>query len=269
MIRVGRIGARHCVFACAIAMLLVSVIAGAAQAQGIAQATKLRGEVAVTRGGADQPVAVGMAFQIKDIIKTGAKARVQIGFADGSVVTLAENSALSIDRFTLNAGTSRSVTLSALAGVVDAVATKSAESKFDYQVKTAQGYSAVRGTHWIIAVQAAISTFVVVDGLVEVGTMSGSRTVVEAGKSVTVSSESGLGAPQPVPPEIMNQLTDETDPDSANAAPAAPEAPAAESAPAETDPDTTDSETPAAPNKNREKSGGGGAGGGGGGGHGM
>jgi hypothetical protein len=214
-----------------------------------------------------------MALQVKDIIKTGAKARVQIGFADGSVVTLAENSALSIDRFTLNAGTARSVTLSALSGVVDAVATKSGESKFDYQVRTAQGYSAVRGTHWIIGVQAAISTFVVVDGLVEVGTLSGSRTVVEAGQSVTVSSESGLGAEQPVSPEIMNQLTDETDPDSANAAPAAPEAPAAAPAPAETDPDTTDSETPAAPSKPKSGgSGGGGSGsggGGGGGGHGM
>ena len=263
MIGAGRIGARHRVWACAIAMLLVSVIAGVAQAQGIAQATKVRGEVMVTRAGADQRVVVGTAFQLRDVIKTGAKARVQIGFADGSVVTLAENSALSIDRFTLNAGTARSVTLSALSGVVNAVATKSGESKFDYQVKTAQGYSAVRGTHWIIAVQAAISTFFVVDGLVEVGTMSGSRTVVEAGNSVTVSSGAGLGAAQPFPAEIMNQLTDETDPDSASAAPAAPEAPAAAPAPAEQAPETTDTETPAAPNKNREKSGGGG------GGHGM
>jgi len=245
------------------AMLAALMIAGVAKAaDDIAQATKVRGEVLVTRAGADQPVAVGTAFQLRDIVKTGAQARVQIGFADGSVVTLAENSALSIDRFTLKAGTARSVSLSALSGIVNALATKSGEAKFDYEVRTGQGYSAVRGTNWIIAVQSAVSTFFVVDGVVVVGTVAGNRAVVEAGNSVTVSAESGMGAPQPIPPDVLNGLTDATDVASANAAPEAPEAPAAAPAPADQDPDAADSETPAAPKntKSREKAGGGGHG---------
>jgi hypothetical protein len=261
-----RLGAGHRVLAWAMAILVVSMVAGAAAAQGIAQATKVRGEVLVTRSGADQPVAVGATLQLRDVVKTGAKARLQITFVDGSVVTLAENSALSIDRFNYTAGTARSVSLSALSGAVNALATKSNEARFDYQIKTGQGYSAVRGTNWFVVIGSAVSTFLVVDGLVEVGTLSGSRAVVEAGNSVTVSSESGLGPKQPIPPEVMNELTDATDPESASAAPPASDAPAAAPAPVEQAPeDDSDTETPAAPSKRQ----GGSGGGGGGGGHGM
>ena len=97
MTRIGRIGACHPVWACVLAMLLVSVIAGMAQAaDGVARAVKVRGEVMVTRAGADQPVAEGTAFQRRDIVKTGAKARLQIGFADGSIVTLNTNSRVAV-----------------------------------------------------------------------------------------------------------------------------------------------------------------------------
>jgi len=266
MIRTGLIAARVCVRTCVLALLLVSAVASVAQAQGVAQAAKVRGEVVMTRSGADQPVVAGTAFQLRDQVRTGAKARLQIAFSDGSVVTLGESSALSIDRFSVTPGASRNVALTVLSGIVNAIATKSSEAKFDYQVRTPNSYSAVRGTHWIIAVETAISRFFVVEGLVEVGTLSGSRAVVEAGNSVTVSSESGLGVPQPIPPDVLNQLTDATDAESAGAAPAAPEAPAA--APAEQEQeDQSESESPAPTKTDRQKSGGGG--GGGGGGHGM
>ncbi len=258
--------ARACVRTCVLALLLVSAVASVAQAQGVAQAAKVRGDVVMMRGGADQPVVAGTAFQLRDQVRTGAKARLQIAFSDGSVVTLGENSTLSIDRFSGTPGASRNVALTVLSGIVDAVAAKSSEAKFDYQLRTPNSYSAVRGTHWIVAVESAISRFFVVEGLVEVGTLSGSRTVVAAGDSVTVSSESGLGAPQPIAPDVLNQLTDATDAESASAAPAVPEAPAA--APAEQEQeDQSESGTPAPAKTDRQKSGGGG--GGGGGGHGM
>ncbi len=45
--------------------------------------------------------------------------------------------------------------LTVLEGIVNAAASKSGENKFDHQIKTPNGYSAVRGTKWIMAFQQA------------------------------------------------------------------------------------------------------------------
>jgi hypothetical protein len=175
-------------------------------ADAIAQLAKLRGVVTVSRAGADQPAAAGMALALHDTVKTGAAARAQIHFADGSEVTLGENTVLVIDHFVFepSAG-SRSVVLSVLNGAVSAVATKSGDGAFDYQVRTPQGYSAVRGTKWIVAAQGDTTRMLVINGLVEVGGKLGNRVVCEAGETVTINAQKGLGEPSDAAPDVIQQ----------------------------------------------------------------
>jgi len=272
MASIGRAGAGRLVAALVIALLSVSIAAGAAQAaDAVGQALKVRGEAVVERAGAAQPLTTGSPLQLHDIVRTSAKARVQIQFADGSMVTLAENSGLSIDRFAVNASAkSRNVVLTVLSGLVNAAATKSGESKFDYEVHTANGYSAVRGTAWVVSQLAGVTAVYVIEGLVEVGVPTGNRVRVEAGKSVRIDPATGMSGVAPTPPEIQQDVIDATDAESANAAPDPAEAPAApaEAAPDEGDDDAAPSQT--SPSGNRSGGGGGGgSGGGGGGGHGM
>ena len=180
-------------------------------ADAIGQLVKLRDAVVVTRAGADRPATAGMALALHDTIKTGAKARAQIAFADGSTVTLGQNSALVVDQYALDPSTgSRNVLLSVLSGAANAVVTKSGQGYFDYQIRTTDGYSAVRGTNWIVAVQDTTTRMVVISGLVEVGSKTGNRVVCEAGETVTISAKSGLGTPSDAPPEIIRQFQDAT-----------------------------------------------------------
>jgi hypothetical protein len=194
-----------------IAAIVVIAQAPARAADAIGQLVKLRGEVRVTRAGADQQATAGMALALHDTIKTGAKARAQIQFADGSTVTLGESTALAVDRYALNpAAGSRNVLLSVLSGAANAVVTKSGQGYFDYEIRTTDGYSSVRGTNWIVAVQNATTRMVVISGLVEVGSKTGNRVVCEAGETVTISAESGLGTPSDAAPEIIKQFQDAT-----------------------------------------------------------
>jgi hypothetical protein len=212
MVRHRRCGALRHLFA--IALVAASVVIAQAPARAadvIGQLLKLRGEVALTRAGTDQPATAGLALALHDTVKTGANARAQIEFADGSTVTLGENSALAIDRYALNsAAGSRNVLLSVLNGAVNAVVTKSGQGYFDYEIRTTDGYSSVRGTNWIVAVQGATTRMVVISGLVEVGSKTGNRVVCEAGETVTISAANGLGTPSDAPPDVIRQFQDAT-----------------------------------------------------------
>ncbi|HEY4163435.1 MAG TPA: FecR family protein [Dongiaceae bacterium] len=179
----------------------------------VGQATKVTGDVRVQRDGADMPVSVGTALQLGDVIRTGAGARLRVRFIDGSILTFAQTTTLSIDIFSVDpSNKSRSVILTMLQGIVDAAAAKSSENKFDYEIHTGSGYSAVRGTEWIVAAQPATTSVFVISGLVEVGAnASGSKPVlVNRGNWVKIGLQTGLGPVQPTTPSVLQPMLDAT-----------------------------------------------------------
>src|SRR4051794_35549006 len=103
-----------------------TLLAGRLFAAGFAgQAVKTLGDVRATRDGADLSVGPGTALQLGDVIKTGAGARLRLRFVDGSILTLGENTTLSIDIFAVDAtNKSRTVILTLLSGIVNAAAAK-------------------------------------------------------------------------------------------------------------------------------------------------
>lgn len=206
------------------AVLCVSVILLASQAFAaafVAQAVKTRGDVRITRDGGDISCSMGTALQLGDVIKTGPGARLRLRFVDGSILALGENTTLSVDLFAIDAtNKSRTVVLTVLEGIVNAAAAKSGESKFDYQIKTANGYSAVRGTKWIVAFQQALMTVYVLNGIVEMGGLGGVPGVlVNAGQWGSVDPGGALSPVQPTTPELLQPVLDATSDTAMNAVP--------------------------------------------------
>jgi hypothetical protein len=103
------------------------------------------------------------------------------------------------------------VVLTVLEGIVNAAAAKSGESKFDYQIKTASGYSAVRGTKWIVAFQKTLMSVYVLNGTVEMGTNGEKPPVlVNTGQWSSIDASGSLSPVQPTTPEILKPVLDAT-----------------------------------------------------------
>jgi hypothetical protein len=186
----------------------------------VGQAVKTLGDVRVTRDGSDLTVGPGTALQLGDVIKTGAGARLRLRLVDGSILTLGENTSLSIDIFAVD-GTnkSRTVVMTLLNGIVNAAAAKSGEDKFDYQIKTANAYSAVRGTKWIVNAPKGATAVYVLSGEVELGTGAGQPALLPAGSWSSVDAQGKLSPVQPTTPAMLQPLLDATSDNGGGAAP--------------------------------------------------
>jgi hypothetical protein len=155
---------------------------------------------------------MGTALQLGDVIKTGPGARLRLRFTDGSILVLGENTRMSIDLFAVDVSNkSRTVVLTVLEGIVNAAAAKSGESKFDYQIRTANGYSAVRGTRWIVAFQKSVMSIYVLNGVVELGAEGGKPpALVNAGQWGSLDRSGTLSPIQPTTPEMLKPVLDAT-----------------------------------------------------------
>ncbi|GAB2179160.1 FecR family protein [Dongia sp. agr-C8] len=213
--------ARRLLVATALCVSLIFIAAEAFAAAFVAQAVKTRGDIRITRDGSDISCSMGTAVQLGDVIKTGPGARLRLRFVDGSILALGENTKLSVDLFAVDAANkSRTVVLTVLEGIVNAAAAKSGESKFDYQIKTATGYSAVRGTKWIVAFQQALMTVYVLNGTVEMGGSGAQPPVlINTGQWGSIDAAGAISAVLPTTPEQLKPVLDATDDTAMNGAP--------------------------------------------------
>ncbi|HVY97928.1 MAG TPA: FecR family protein [Dongiaceae bacterium] len=194
-----------------ICLFLAAALGGALAAAFVGQTVKVLGDVRVTRDGADMTVGPGTALQLGDVIKTGAGARLRLRFVDGSILTLGENTTLSIDIFAIDGtNSSRTVILTLVDGIVNAAAAKSGENKFDYQIKTANAYSAVRGTKWIVATPNGATNVYVLNGQVELGTGASQPVLIPAGNWGSVDAQGQISPVAPTTPELLQPVLDAT-----------------------------------------------------------
>ncbi len=268
------VAARRLVVAATLCVSIILLASQAFAAGFVAQAVKTRGDIRITRDGSDMSCSMGTAIQLGDIIKTGADARLRLRFVDGSILTLGENTKFSIDLFAVDAtNKSRTVVLTVLEGIVNAAAAKSGESKFDYQIKTANGYSAVRGTKWIVAFQKTVMSVYVLNGTVEMGIDGGKPPVLlNTGQWGSIGPGGAVSPAQPTTPEILKPVLDATSDTATNSVPVPSTSPSQPVVPLpQITPVPTQPKPPTRANKGNQggnKGGGGGYGGGGGGGYG-
>jgi hypothetical protein len=234
MIRRHSLGAAERLIAAAILCVSAILLASQAFAAGfVAQAVKTRGDIRVTRDGSDISCSMGTAIQLGDVIKTGAGARLRLRFVDGSILALGENTKLSIDLFAVDAtNKSRTVVMTVLEGIVNAAAAKSGENKFDYQIKTPSGYSAVRGTKWIVGFRQSLMGVYVLNGTVEMGANSGKAPLMlNSGQWGSIDAAGALSPVQTTTPEILKAVTGATDDTAMNTTPPSTTTPSTPSTP--------------------------------------
>lgn len=210
-------------------LVVVAVAWGAtrpADADDLACAvTGLRGTATLQHNGARAALAAGMALTAGDTITTDAGARVKLRFADGSELRLGENTTLRINVAEIDAedGT-RNILLSLPVGLLRAAAAKLTKSSgSSFEIHTGVGYSAVRGTHWIVDAEANETKVFVQEGKVAVGAdfkTDQFPRLVEAGHWVSVTPQGGIGALQDSQPGFVDGLIDQTE---ASLAPGAPD----------------------------------------------
>jgi len=153
-------------------VLLFLLIAALAALAG-AEVTYAVGSVAFYRGGITYTASLNTKLNNGDIVLTGDRSKVELTFADGSIVRLSSNSELTVNRAESSGlGTSTVLTCSSGRLWSNVIPFKEGGDS-SYVVKTPTSTAAVRGTIFRTNVGADTSTSVrVYDGQVEVSRSS-------------------------------------------------------------------------------------------------
>ena len=129
-------------------------IAGATSvaAQEVGQVVAFEGSAEIVRAGATLAVQPGTPIQKKDEVRTGKPGRVRIVFQDQSVVTVADDSRLTIDEQVFDPATnSAQSAVGLLKGKVSSIVSAYYNwSGAKYEVKTPTAVAGVRGTEFVV-----------------------------------------------------------------------------------------------------------------------
>jgi hypothetical protein len=174
--------ATRSVFLCLLVLLcLLSTSYVEAAAGVVGKVTKVQKQAKVGAGTAR----VGKAVQMKDRLRTGAGARLQVTFVDGTVLTLGENAVVVVDRYVFDpTKSSGQMALSSTQGAFRFATGKLNQMKDkDVKVTTPKGALAVRGTEfWSGPIDGHYGTYLV----------KGRVDVTNRGGAVTLSPGQGI-----------------------------------------------------------------------------
>ena len=176
---------------------LPAVTAHAAE-DSVGTVSKLRGQARVSRGGQNVMLAEGTTIQASDGIVTGPDARLKIQFKDGSIITLGENSKLTIDKAKFEGG-KRDIAATLLDGVVRAAVAKAGAGS-NFQVSSSLVTSAARGTEWIVSIKDHTTSLLVLEGTVNakgVGETLAELPNAPVSKGVDLGVKQGLAVGEP------------------------------------------------------------------------
>lgn len=139
-----------------IAVFLLCVCSGLAEAGPLAgSVVGLAGQVFVDRSGQRSGLRLGDQIFVDDTFTVPAGARLRLRMNDGSLLSLAENTTLRIDVYTLNSyGQRQSAAVSLGYGLIRALTAPGGQPA-TFEVNTAVGTSGARSTDWFSGVLSA------------------------------------------------------------------------------------------------------------------
>lgn len=156
-------------------------------ADPVAQIVRLSGNAELVRGNAKAPLALGMALEPGDLIKTDATGRVRLHFIDGSTINLGSQSDLLVAAFTSQGpGTERQGELALGQGALRAEAAPAA-AKSRLEIRTPLAVTAVRGTQWGILSSAQQSDIIILEGRVGIR-----RNIVSGESAISLTRNHGI-----------------------------------------------------------------------------
>ncbi|MEK7308176.1 MAG: FecR domain-containing protein [Nitrospirota bacterium] len=191
-----------------------SVISSAdTAAQEAGTIASLKGKVILQRDGAESGAKINDKIYLHDTIETKADSRVKILFSDDSLLSLAENSKMTIKEYLYEKDNKKGASvINLLEGKL-----KSITGKASFEIHTPTAVAASRGTYffaWVFKeVDKIVSSFAVVQGIIEIRNsdpkISG-MSFVKNGYMGTVRQGAGPGLPNLTPQGIMQDLINST-----------------------------------------------------------
>lgn len=137
-----------------------------AQSAEVGTVSRLAGAPTVVTGTGSAPATVGMAIREGDRIATGAGGRLEITGADGTVITVGEQTTVVITRFLAPRGRRRG---NGLLDMIEGILRIRLPGSWDrFDVTTGTAVASVRSTEWLVDATAANTGVFVFDGRVQV-----------------------------------------------------------------------------------------------------
>lgn len=178
----------------------VLLFPGAAAAAPAGTVVGLSGTCLLTSGGQRAPLRIGQPVQVTDTVDVAADGKLKLRMTDGTVVSVAPGSQVTISSYATDAGGQRQgAKLGLTQGLLRAVVSPMGQPA-SFEVDTAVGTAAVRGTDWFIEA---------FPGSAQVGVLEGSVTLTSGAtrRSETVPARWGArleAGRDPVPPRVWS-----------------------------------------------------------------
>jgi hypothetical protein len=191
---------RACLAALAAAATLLAATAAIAAegAPRVGFVNKVENEAKVVNGGSETPAIIGTPVHLKDVLRTGAEARLQVTFRDNTVLTLGAEANVVVDSYLYDPNRST--------GMIILQATKGAFRFASGRIKDVKGATmavttpvaeiGVRGTEFWGGPMEGKYGVLLLEGEVVVSNQAGKVTLSTPGQGTDVPSP--LDAPEPV-----------------------------------------------------------------------
>jgi len=132
-------------------------------------------------------------FSVENIV-TGANSKAQFSMSDGGLITLKENTKISINNYVFNKESQQgSATLEIISGGLRSISGLIKKSGGDYQIKTPVGSIGIRGTHFSVDVIGENVLFGVYSGNIDVTLATNEILSLGTSESYSFASVNELG----------------------------------------------------------------------------
>jgi len=191
--------------------ILLMVVALPVRAQEVGTIAAVDGTAEIERGGAMIPGTTGVGIFQGDVLQTGNPGRMRVVFQDDSVLTLSDDSRMTVDEHVFNPdGQTRSL-LQLLRGKVTAVVSEYyRRAGARYEIKTATAVCGVRGTEFSISYDPSkqLTEVVGISGVVSVHSTvdpTGPGVLVRASEATTIAPGELPAAPHKLDESTFRQ----------------------------------------------------------------
>jgi hypothetical protein len=137
----------------------------------------IQGQCAVERGGSSKPLKLGDTVAVSDTIDVPADGKLKLRMSDGSVISLAPGTKMTITAYQTAAGGQRQTAqLSLVQGLIRSVVSQ-VDHPSTFEVSTAVGTAGVRSTDWFIEAKPGSAQVGVLSGAVVLRSSATGRQV--------------------------------------------------------------------------------------------
>lgn len=176
-------------------LLFLCAAAPVAAADPLGTVGRVQGQVEAVRAAQVLPLAVGDAVRRADLLRTGARARLQVDLVDGSVLTLGAEAVLQLNDVVVPEAPADGPFMDLLSGAFRLVAAKVSDARAaDRRIRTPAATIGIRGTDvWGGPLDGALDVLVL-EGAVAVSTPAG-ETLLGPGQGTVVATAGAAPGP--------------------------------------------------------------------------